>query len=213
MTDQLRLYNAALLEIGERKLTALTDDVRGRHELDRVWDSGEIIDYFLQQGHWNFASRTSQFTFSPSITPPFRYQYAFSKPLDWVHTSAVSADEFFSIPLTDYLDEAEYWFAAHDTIYVRYISNDAAYGNDMSMWPKTFTRWAEVYLASRVCEVLTQNSKKAEKLKKAADPEAVRPSLLVEARSKDAMNEPSQQPALGTWTRARRQARFRSQSW
>ncbi len=201
--SQLRLYNLALLEIGERSITAAEDN-ESRRTLDVVWDSGLLIDYLLGQGHWNFASRTSHLTYDPSIEPDFGYQRAFEKPSDWIRTSAFSADEHFSNPLEAYEDEAEYWFADVDDIYVKYVSNDASYGNDLSLWPKTFERWAVVYLASRVCERLTQNRTKADALKAAADPESKRPTLLFDARAKDAQNEPSRVLPAGSWSRSRR---------
>jgi hypothetical protein len=43
-----------------------------------------------------------------------------------VLTSGVFQDEFMRTPLTDYADEAGYWFSDYDTIYVRYVSDDAA---------------------------------------------------------------------------------------
>lgn len=194
---KLKLYNWSLLEIGERKLSSLSDDVQARHLLDLVWDSGEIVNYLLAQGHWNFASRTSEISYNSAVEPDFGYSRAFSKPSDWVRTSMFAADEYFVNPLEAYEDEAEYWFADVDTIYVKYVSNDNAYGNDMSLWPPTFSRWVSVYLASRICESLTQNRTKMEELEKRAE------RLLIDARSKDAMNEPSRFLPSGSWARSR----------
>lgn len=204
---KLKLFNLALIEIGERELASLSADEEPRHVLDSVWDSGELVDYLLQQGHWNFASRTSEITYSPSVEPDFGYRRAFDKPSDWIRTSMLSADEYFSRPLDQYEDEAEYWFADVDTIYVKYVSNDNAYGNDLSLWPPAFTRWVTVYLASRICERLTQNASKAKELKEAADPESRSPTLLIQARSIDAMNEPTRYPPSGSWARSRRHGR------
>ena len=200
--SQLRLYNLALLEIGERSITA-SEDNEARRTIDLVWDSGLLVDYLLGQGHWNFAARTSHLTYNPSIEPDFGHRRAFSKPDDWIRTTALSADEYFVDPLEAYEDEAEYWFADVDDLYVKYVSNDAGYGNDLSLWPKTFERWAIVYIASRICERLTQNRTKAEELKKAADPEARSPTLLLDARSKDAQNEPTRVLPSGSWSRSR----------
>lgn len=205
MTTQLKLYNAALLEIGERRLVALTDDVEARHTLDEVWQSGDLVNYLLQQGYWNFASRTIELTYNPSIEPPFGYKRAFDKPSDIVRTAMLCRDAYFRYPERRYEDEAAYWFADVDTLYVQYISNDSAYGNDMSLWTPAFVRWVEVYLASRVCERLTQNSSKAKDLREAADPASKRPTLLIDARSKDAMDEAAMIPNRGSWTLSRRQ--------
>ena len=207
MTDQLKLYNAALIEIGERELADLNDTAEARHVLDRVWDSGTLVEYLLLQGQWNFATRTSELTFNPSIGPGFGYQYAFNKPDDWVKTSALSSEGHFNSPLNKYADEAGYWFCDHQNIYVRYVSSDSQYGKDFSLWTPSFTRWVEVYLASRICERLTQNATKAKSLKDAADPESIRPTLLLAAKSNDAMDEPTKFPPRGGWTRSRTDGR------
>lgn len=196
------------MEIGDRELAALTDSVESRRALDQVWDSGELIDYLLHQGHWNFASRTSKLSYTPSVEPSFGYRRAYTRPDDWIKTSMLSADEYFSIPLTRYEDENNYWFCDEDELFIKYVSNDASYGDDLSLWPPSFSRWASVYLASRVCERLTQNATKAKLLKDASDPESKRPTLLIAARSADAMDEPSRQVAMGQWSRSRRQGRY-----
>ena len=206
MTTQLDLYNAALLEIGERRLTSLTEDTRARHTLDDVYRSGELVRFFLEQGLWNFAMRTVEVTYSPSIEPPFGYEYAFDKPLDWIRTAGVWQDEQMTVPLEQYEDEREYWFASNETIWVQYISDDDAYGGDLSLWPPTFTRWTELYLASRISEDLTQNATKTEMLQKMADPAYPgKTTALVSARSKDAMNEPTRRLHMGEWARSRYQ--------
>src|SRR5258708_823139 len=122
MTDKLSLYNGALTEfLGERKLANLTENREPRRVLDEIWDGG-ALRYCLEQGLWNFAMRTIQLTYSPSVEPDFGFRYAFDKPTDWVRTAALCVDEFFRCPLLQYNDEAGFWFADIDTIYVRYIS-------------------------------------------------------------------------------------------
>jgi hypothetical protein len=194
---QLGLYNAALLELGERRLSALTDETEGRRALDDVWGNGEIKDLWLQQGHWNFAMRTVELTFSPSITPGFGYQYAFDKPDDWVRTSGISADEYFSTPLNAYYDEQAFWFCDYETIYVRYVSNDSDFGYDMTRWPPSFVRWIETYLAYRIAVRVTGSTKVRDDLY------GLQQRMLTEARSHDAMNDPAGFPPSGSWVRSR----------
>lgn len=197
MTTQLDLYQGALLELGERRLVALTDETESRRALDDVWKDGDLRDYLLSQGLWNFAIRSVELTYSPSITPGFGYQFAFDKPVDWVRTAGVSADEYFSSPLNEYYDESQYWFCDHETIYVRYVSKHVDYGYDMSQWPSSFVRWVETYLASRVALRVTGSSKVRD------DMFDLQNRMLVEARSRDAMNEAAGRVPVGSWVRAR----------
>lgn len=197
MTTQLALYNGALLELGERRLSALTEETESRRALDDAWENGSIKDYLLSQGLWNWAMRTVELTYDPSVTPSFGYQYGFEKPTDWIRTAGVSVDEAFAAPLNDYVDEQGYWFCDHDTLYVRYVSNDASYGYDMSQWSPNFIRWVHAYLAYRVALRVTGSREIRNEMFKMQD------RLLVEARSRDAMNEAAGRIPAGSWVRSR----------
>lgn len=81
MTTQLDIYNGALLHCGERFLASLTEQREPRRLLDRVWSSNGVKTC-LEQGQWNFAMRTIQIDYDPSIAPSFGYARAFQKPND-----------------------------------------------------------------------------------------------------------------------------------
>lgn len=196
MTTKLTLYNGALRMLGEVKLSVLTENRAARRHLDDAWDDG-FVDYCLEQGLWNFAIRTIQLTYSPSITPAFGYSYAFEKPDDFIRTAALCSDERFNTPLLDYRDESGYWLADLDALYVRYVSNDTEFGNDYSLWPQTFVKFVEAELASRVAIDITKDREKL------ADCLTQRKRLLTDAKAKDAMAEPTRFPPSGSWARAR----------
>jgi hypothetical protein len=197
MTSRLGLYNRALRQLGERTLANLGENIEPRRALDAAWDDG-FLRYCLEQGQWNFAIRSVELTFSPDITPAFGYRYAFDVPEDWVRTVGLASDEYFTAPLLQIAMEGEYWFADLDTIYLRYVSDDAAFGGDLSLWPETFTQFAAAHLAEEVVGALTASEAKGERIKR-----DVR-RLLTDARSKDALNESAVFLPVGGWTRARR---------
>jgi hypothetical protein len=201
MTSQLALYNEALRLIGERKLASLSENREPRRLLDAVWDgsgaNSGAIDYCLEQGLWNFAMRTAQINFTPSIEPDFGYQRAFPKPEDFIRTAGVAIDPYFRLPLNNYTDEAGFWFADQDVLYVRYVSRDDQYGYDLSLWPGTFAKWVAAYLASEIVDRLTDNDAKRQLIAEAAR------RRLIDARSKDAMNEPTAFPPEGRWSSSR----------
>jgi len=196
MASKLTVYNGALREIGERKLSSLTENREPRRVLDSVWDN-DFIKQCLSEGLWNFAMRTVELTYSPSLTPDFGYTRAFDKPTDWIRTASVSGDERFATPLLAYNDEAGYWFADIDTIYVRYVSNDDSYGADLSLWAPKFTLFVETELAARSAKRITGSDSEAAAIRKRAD------AVLKKARSVDAMNEPTKFAPQGSWASAR----------
>jgi len=200
---RLSIYNGALLLCGERALSALTDNVEGRHLLDVVWNNNGV-DACLEEAQWEFAMRTIQIDYDTGITPDFGYARAFDKPTDWMLTSAVCSDEFFRAPISQYVDETGLWYANEETIYVRYVSNDAAYGGNLAGWPRSFTDFVEAHFASKI--ILKTTSDEA-KIRLFVNPErplhSIRGRALLNAKSRCAMSGPTQTPAQGRWSRAR----------
>jgi len=196
-TDRLAVYNIACLALQERKLDAITDDAEVRYLLDEVWDRGKgAVSYCLEQGLWNFAKRAVQIDKDSSVTPSFGFNNAFSIPTDYIRLDQLSASEYFSQPLMLYELEGAYIYCDVDPIYMRYVSDDTSWGNDMSLWPDTFTMWVGYYLASQVGPSLL-NDAQFEKL------EARVKKVLNDARSKDASAEPVRFPPLSSWASSR----------
>lgn len=198
--DKLSLYNGALLFIGERKLILLTENVEPRRLLDDVWDRG-AVDTVLEHGQWNFATRSSKFEYNPSMIPAFGYNRVFEKPSDFIKTCAVCSDEYFQIPLLQHLDEAGFWFASLDDIYVRYVSNDGEYGTDISLWPPSFRAYFEAWLGCQIIYKITHSDSEETAKKKERD------KLKITAKSQDAMNEPTKFTPSGRFRAARGRGR------
>lgn len=193
---QLDLYNRALLACGERSLATLSEAREPRYLLDQVWDQNGVIEC-LEEGQWRFAMRAVQVNYDPTITPTWGYRRAFAKPADWVLTSGVCADEYLRVPLTRYLDERGYWFCELTTIYVRYISDDAAWGLNMALWPASFFDFVGCHFASQIIGKITQD---ASRIKDVRDQ---RKEAKLLARNRTAMEDPTTFPAQGSWTKAR----------
>ncbi|HQU17305.1 MAG TPA: hypothetical protein PLO69_14585 [Gammaproteobacteria bacterium] len=205
MTTRLDLYNKALLVCGERFLAALTEDREPRRLLDHVWNTGGN-NFCLEAAQWWFAMRTTMIDYDPAITPTFGYRKAFTKPTDWISTSAVCSDEYFNSPLTQYADEMSNWYADITPIYVKYVSNDALYGGDLARWPATFVDYAAAYYASLIIGKLA-GDRAAQLLKLFGPPGAPQAGLLHQtlhkAKNAAAQTQPTQFPAQGNWTRSR----------
>ena len=193
---RLQLYNDALLIIGERALATLTENREPRYLLDQVWNN-EGVRSCLEMGQWFFAMRTEQVDYDPGIEPTFGYNRAFEKPSDWVATSAVCEDEFFTTPLLSYTDEAGYWYSNIDTIYVKFVSDDNLYGNNLALWPRSFTEFVAAHFASKIAFKIA-GAEVAEKMY------VLREKMLLIAKNKDAMADASTRfPARGSWVKAR----------
>lgn len=200
-TSRLLLYNAALSYCGQRGLASLTVVEEPRYLLDAVWNNN-AIRFCLAQGLWNWACRTVQLDYTSDFATQFGYRRAFEKPSDWVVTKNVATDAFFRQPLLRYQDEAGFIYSDLDTIYLRYVSDDSAYGNNFALWPESFREYVEAYLASKIIRNLTSDETKAWQI---LDPKnGVLVTKLKEAKNEDAKAEPTQFPPEGAWNRARK---------
>lgn len=203
-TSRLKIYNSALLLCGERSIANVSVVEESRYLLDEVWND-DGVEYCLEQGQWMFAMRTSQFTYSTTSTPAFGYRRAFTKPTDWMLTSAVCSDEYFKTPLTEYADEAGFWYADIDDIYVRYVSDDSTYGLDFSKWPPSFTDYVKTYFASRICHKLPGGKELVQKFHgpPGYPQRGLLHQALLNAKNRCAMAVPTSFPARGNWVSAR----------
>ena len=192
-SNQLSLYNGALLLLKERKLASLTENRESRRVLDDVWPGA--VNYCLEQGLWNFAARTSKITYNAGYDAAFGYQNQFEKPDDMIRLVSLCSDEYQNVPLNRYVDEASCWYADVTEIYVTYTSNDAAYGFDYTRWPETFVTFVQAYLASQVGPRITSADN--------PDLEKQLRIALKDARSKDAMGQPTKYLPTGEWVASR----------
>jgi hypothetical protein len=202
VATKLQTYNLALGHLEDRKLASLSEAREPRRVLDDFWDT--TCAYALERGFWNFAMRAVQADSSASITPTFGYTYAFTKPDDWVRTYVISDSEALEPPLLRYVDEPNLWYADCDPLFVKYVSNDTAYGMDLSIWPETFTDYVSLRLAVKACKRITGNDSMLQGSHGLLHREK---RALAAAKSSDAMNEPPGFPPTGSWVRSRGNAR------
>lgn len=202
-TTKLSLYNGALLMCGDRRLLTLNDNVEARYILDDIWDNG-AVDEVLEHGLWKHAIRTVAINSTPDLEPAFGFRYAFEKPDDLIRLVSLCSDEISSMPLYGYQDDNAYWWADLDIIYVRYVSNAADYGGDMSLWPQSFCRYFEGYMALRAIRQLTNAQTDKEVLRR-----EVR-DLRTRAKSNDAQKDPVQFAPPTGWQMARTSGYWRN---
>ncbi|AWC25597.1 hypothetical protein CO731_05096 [Aminobacter sp. MSH1] len=182
MTDQLSLYNGALILLGQPRLSALTDEGKGRRALDFAY--AKTVKVCLEAGLWNFAMRFRKAETSPSVDSTIGFKFVFDKPDDWLRTAAMTVDAHGRRPLLEYDDRTDFWLADIDTIFVRYISSDPDFGLDLGRWPESFVAYVETSLAVATCEEITGSNEKMDRLSKA------KKEAWKTASNRDVMNEP-----------------------
>lgn len=197
-TTRLDLYNKALEEhLATPPLASLSEDRAVRHQLDRIWARG-FVRGILEKGLWQFAFRTGRMGIDPTVTPEFGYRYGFGRPEDFVLLAGIADNADFRPGLNVYDHDNRFWYANHEEIYLRYVSDHPDYGGDLSRWPESFASYAAAELASRLSGSLVQSKAEREALKEEAQ------RLLATAKGRDAFQRPILFRPSGTWVKSRR---------
>lgn len=196
MADRLSIFNAALRLLGDAHgLSSLTEEGPARRALDSAWRStGEAL---LTEGFWNFAIRSVELSNDEDVEPRFGFDYAFSKPDDWVRTLSISDSAKYTEGFQQYEDEQDYWYASIDTLYIRYVSNDDDYGWNIAKWRSPFVKAFEAYLAFE-CGLPISGDKATRN-----DVFNIYRDRLKRAKVIDAVDEPVRQEPRGRLVRSR----------
>ena len=196
MTTQLKIYNGALRILGEPRLASLSEDRAPRYILDEVWND-DFTRGCLEKGQWRFATKTVQMDADTSIEPDFGHEQVFALPDDYVRIVGISPDPFFRDTLLDYAFERRYIYTSIDPIYFRYVSDHADYGGDIANWPEAFSALTYALMAEEVAVAITQREGTQKRVADALK------AARAEARSLDAMQDPTRFAPSGTFVRAR----------
>jgi len=194
--DKLALFNGAIRVIGESTLANLTESREIQRQLSQAWDDG-AVKFCLEQAQWKFALCISQFEADPDLDVQFGRQYAFTIPDDLVRVSRVSLDERFDPPYNDYMVANQIWYADVDSMYVEYVSSGDTFGMNYSIWPPSFKKFVQAYLAFEAAPTVVKDEKRMDALEA-----KVRRRLQV-ARSISAQQGPTQFPPDGSWVSSR----------
>lgn len=179
-TTQLLVYNRALGLIGCRRIASLAEDREPTRVLDANYTT--VRDYALEQAIWIFALRTAVAAGAALPgTLNYGFTFAYTRPADAIHTYMLSDDVGFAPPLQEVIEAENLYLSRTATLYVRYSSNDGAYGTLLTRWTVAFAEYVAHYLAATVCYRLTRNVDLATALFGRAD------ALLSDARRKDAV--------------------------
>lgn len=200
MADKLSLYNEAALILKLRNVDSLTENTPTRITFDHAYNV--VVDYMLAQANWHFAARIAAIDPETTTEPSFGPNNYFAKPDDFARLIEISRHPNFYPTLDAFTEEAGYWAANCDPLYIKYVSNDLQYGRDLGRWTAHFTRATAFEIAERCAGKLTKMSDgdldRLEKRKMAA---------LHKAKSVEAYGQPMQRLQPGNLTRARMGAR------
>ena len=145
--SKIQLYDNALLLLGQRKLTGLTEEREPRYLLDDAYDL-DATAYCLEVTRPSFASKTVKLD-NPAVSAVHDLDSVHALPADFITIVRVYSDAKLDQPISRYFIEANTLVCEYDTVYLRYTSDDhvAAFTD----WSPSFTRVVSAYLAREIC--------------------------------------------------------------
>lgn len=174
--DKLSVYNNALILVGERTLTSLTENREPRRLLDSSFDF-DAIKYCLEIVKPVFSRKTVKLDTSvPSANHDL--DNVFTLPDDWIATVDVYSDSRLDQPVTRYINEDRTIACEYDTIFVRYASSDNE--EVYAKWSPAFALVVSTYLAREIstrlvpAEYETLNEKFSERVEAALNIESTK---------------------------------------
>jgi len=145
---QLGLYNDALLLLGQRQLSGLTEEREPRRRLDDIWGI-EALEFCLEVSKPLFARETNTLS-SPTTSSEHGLDSVHSLPSDYLSMVAVYSDDKLDQPLNRFIIENRTVACEFSTIYVRFVSSTLA--TTYASWTPSFTKVVAAYLARELAE-------------------------------------------------------------
>lgn len=144
--DQVSLYNNALVAIGERKLSSISEDREPRHKLDTIWNLG-AVEYCLDliKPHW---ATTVVKLNSPSASAQHDLDEVHTLPAAYLSLVGLYSDSKLDQPVNRYIIEGRTIACEYDPVYLRYVSNAPA--SSFTNWTPNFAQVVVAYLAKEL---------------------------------------------------------------
>lgn len=191
--DKVGIYNDALILLGERRLSSISEAREPRYNLDAIWDIG-AVDYCLSVVRPKFAIATKKITTYGTDTD-HGYTNVFSLPSDFLSLVEVYADSTLDQPISRRFIDATSICVNYSTIYVRYNADNTfaiPSGTNFGILSPEFVRVLTAYMAREYAmRVAPDDYERLDNLFK---------SRVQDAIELDKANEPDRRPQAQTGT-------------
>lgn len=191
MTDAVSICNLALQRLGEKPISALTEDTNAARACNRVYEQAR--DSELRAHPWSFARERVQVA-ADSTDPVFGYAKRYLLPSDWLRI--LPTNGFDSTPVQDdFQVEGRYLLtdmaSPINLIYIKRVTDEETFD-------ALFIELLIARIALDVAEKVTQSNTKKAEAREHYD------EVKKEARRVNAFERPPQELPEDKWVAARR---------
>ncbi|MEX2450200.1 MAG: hypothetical protein WD407_05030 [Rhodospirillales bacterium] len=189
MTSDVGICNSALIKIGAKTITSLTEGSKNANACNEQF--GKLRDDLLRSHHWNFATKRVQLA-RLTETPDFGFDYAYALPSDWLRTVSVHDNDTGAGTVVYRIEGARLHTDA-DRVYLRYIARIL----DPNRMPSDFQEALAALLAWEMAIPIAQSNTLSELMRQRFERTARR------ARSVDAIEDVPERFPDGSWVSER----------
>ena len=189
MASVVSICNSALVEIGEPRITSLTESNKPARECNEHYE--EQRDNELREHLWNFAAERVKLA-KLSSTPAFEFDNEFQLPADWLRTVTVHDNDAGRGTALYKLEGRKILSNAED-IYLRYVRRIV----DPDEMTPDFREALAARLGRKLAVSLANSNEIAERM------QIRHRRLILKAKSIDAIEDFPEQMPESSWVTAR----------
>lgn len=152
MASKVSITNRALVKLGVKTITSLTEEVDQARTINAIFD--DALDYLITVHHWNFATeRTSLARLSG--TPSFQYTYQYQLPTNPYCLKVLMVYDSDEDEIEDYKIEGRKVITDETLVYLKYLKRVT----DMNELPPPFREMFSTYLAKETVDKFTGSAR------------------------------------------------------
>jgi hypothetical protein len=193
MTADVDVANFALVELGAKRITSLTDGSRNANVANTVYTL--VRDRALRGHNWGFATKRQQLS-RLTDAPAFGYDYQFALPADWLRTVS-SHDNDAGMGSVEVKEETynsqKVLLSNSDAIYLRYIARV----EDPNLWTSDFVIVFAVDLAKVMAVSIPDSNTIRQELLDDYN------RIVLSAKSSDSSGSTPERRPSGSWVNSR----------
>lgn len=196
-TSKIAIINRALVRIGERRITSLSDDVKPAREANAIYD--DVRDEALRNYRWNFALKRTSLA-AAAEAPAWGFARSFPLPEDCLRVDMINGDYVPLAPLVRTAPDFTYQIEARAILsdddaplQIRYLARI----EDVTLYDPSFVSYLASALAFELAQALSSSNTTMELLGRAMQ------EILRAALRSDAIENPPEGIADSTWIATR----------
>lgn len=191
MVTRTAIANLALSCLGSYRINDYSDDSREAVAVRVIYD--QVKAETFAAAPWDFATKQATLA-RTAATPTARYDYAYTKPTNWMRSIVLADNADFNPVLTKYRDIGGEILTNAESVYMEYVSGAL----EEAAFPPHFVRALQFMLAMELAKTISSSETQRQQLREMAK------EARVTAFTLEAVNSAPISIPASSWATSRR---------